>query len=138
MANPFAHIELSTDNLGNAKKFYKKIFDWKLEDMKGMPYTMIGVGTGPGGGMQPKQMPEQPSAWMPYVQVDNVKKTMAKAAKNGATVILEFQEIGEMGAIGIFADPSGAALGLWEEKKKVAKKAAKKAAKPAKKAAKKK
>ena len=30
MGNPFAHIELTTGDLGAAKKFYKKLFDWKL------------------------------------------------------------------------------------------------------------
>ena len=33
MANPFAHIELTTSDLGAAKKFYKKLFDWKLTDI---------------------------------------------------------------------------------------------------------
>ena len=64
MANPFAHIELSTDDLSQAKKFYKKVFAWKLNDAKGMPYTMVDVGKGTGGGMQKKQMPG-PTAWLP-------------------------------------------------------------------------
>jgi predicted enzyme related to lactoylglutathione lyase len=54
MSNPFAHIELTTSDLGKAKKFYKKLFDWKLTDMPmgpGSVYTMIAPGKGPGGGM---------------------------------------------------------------------------------------
>ncbi len=139
MPNPFAHIELNTDDVAKAKKFYKSVFDWKLTDMKGMPYTMIDVGGGTGGGMQPKPMPEQPVAWLPYVQVDDVKKSIAKAAKAGARVVVEYMPIGENGAIGVFLDPSGAALGVWEMAKTAPKPAAKKAAakKPAKKAAKK-
>ncbi len=42
------------------------------------PYTMIDVGGGVGGGLQKKPMPEQPTAWLPYVEVDDVKATMAK------------------------------------------------------------
>src|SRR6478609_2488760 len=91
-------------------------------------------------------MPEQPTAWLPYVQVENVKATMAKAVKAGGQAVLEYQEIGDMGAIGIFVDPQGASLGIWEAKapaavepapapaKKTAKKAAAKTAAPAKKA----
>ena len=145
MPNPFAHIELSTDDVKKAKKFYQSVFAWKLTDMPGMPYTMIDVGGGAGGGMQKKQMAEAPTAWLPYVQVDDVKVTMAKAIKAGAKPALEYQEIGEMGAIGIFIDPAGAALGVWASKgpaaapppaKKAAKKAPAKAApKTAKKAA---
>lgn len=157
MPNQFAHIELTTSDLKAAQKFYSKIFAWKLNEMPGMNYTMIDVGngaggSGAGGGMQAKPMPEAPTGWMPYVQVDDVKATVAKAAKAGATVMLPYQDIGEMGAIGIFADPQGCAIGVWEAKagavppppaadakpanaKKAAKKApAKKAAAPAKKA----
>jgi uncharacterized protein len=122
MPNSFAHIELSTDDVKAAKKFYKSVFDWKLEDMPGMGYTMIDVGKGTGGGMQAKQMPQQPTAWLPYVEVDDVKKSLAKAQKAGASVIVDYQEIGDMGAIGIFTDPNGAALGIWAAAKKPAKK----------------
>jgi len=138
MANPFAHIELNTDDVAKAKKFYKAVFDWKLKDMPEVNYTMIDVGKGTGGGMMKKPMPEAPTQWLPYAQVDSVKKTVAKAKKAGATVIVEYQSIGEMGAIGIFVDPTGAGLGVWEmaakptarkpAKKKAAKKAAKKKA----------
>ncbi len=151
MPNPFAHIELTTDNLKVAQKFYGKVFAWKLKDMPGVNYTMIDVGGGTGGGMQLKPMPEAPTGWMPYVQVDDVKATVAKAVKAGATAMLPFQEIGEMGSIGVFADPNGAVIGVWAAKagsaaaatapakkaapKKAAAKPAKKAAAPAKKVA---
>jgi len=137
MPNPFAHIELSTDDVKKAKKFYQAVFAWKLSDMPAMAYTMIDVGGGVGGGMQKKPMPEAPTAWLPYVQVDDVKATMAKALKGGGSAVLPFQEIGEMGAIGIFVDPAGAMLGLWESKTPPAAPppAAKKAPAPAKKKA---
>ncbi|HEX3776943.1 MAG TPA: VOC family protein [Polyangiaceae bacterium] len=139
MPNPFAHVELNTDDIKKAKKFYQAVFAWKLADMPAMGYTIIDVGGGVGGGMQKKPMAEAPTAWLPYVKVDDVKATIAKAVKAGGKPALEYQEIGEMGAIGIFIDPAGAALGVWEAKAgseaapPPAKKAAKKA--PAKKAA---
>ncbi|MFO0597792.1 MAG: VOC family protein [Myxococcaceae bacterium] len=125
MSNPFAHIELNTDNLKGSKSFYSKLFKWKITPYPGGE-GYLGVDTGgTGGGMQLKPMPEAPNAWLPYVLVDDVKKTLAKAKKLGANVVLDYEPIGDMGAIGIFMDPSGAALGVWE--------AAKKAKKPAKK-----
>ncbi|MEI9939522.1 MAG: VOC family protein [Pseudomonadota bacterium] len=146
MPNPFAHVELSTDDVKKAKKFYSSVFAWKLSDMPAMAYTMIDVSGGVGGGLQKKQMPEQPTAWLPYVEVDDVKATMAKVLKAGGKAVLEYQEIGEMGSIGVFVDPQGAALGLWAAKapaaveaapppaKKTAKKTPAKAAAPTKKA----
>jgi predicted enzyme related to lactoylglutathione lyase len=116
MPNPFAHIELTTDDLKAAQKFYSKVFAWKLSEMPGMNYTMIDVGGGTGGGMQLKPMPEAPTGWMPYVQVDDVKATVAKATKAGATAVLPYQEVGGMGSIGVFADPNGAVIGVWAAK----------------------
>jgi hypothetical protein len=98
-------------------------------------YLGIDVGKGTGGGMQKKPMPEAPTSWLPYVEVDDVKKTIAKAKKLGAKIMVEYMAIGDMGAIGVFVDPSGAGLGVWELAKKPAKKTAKKAAKKAKKKA---
>jgi predicted enzyme related to lactoylglutathione lyase len=94
----------------------------------GPPYTMIDVGKGTGGGMQKKPNAGVPTSWLPYVQVDDVKKTMAKASKGGAKVLLDYMPIGEMGAIGVFSDPTGAMIGLWEEAKRAPKRAAKKSA----------
>lgn len=136
MANPFAHVELSTDDLSQARKFYKKVFAWKLTEAKGMPYTMIDVGKGVGGGMQKKQMPG-PTSWLAYVEVDDVKKTIAKAKKAGANIVLDYMPIGDMGAIGVFVDPGGASLGVWAAATKASKKAAKKAKAKKKSAAKK-
>ena len=141
MGNPFVHIELSADDVAAAKKFYKSLFDWALKDaeMPGMTYTMLNVGKGTGGGMMKKHMAEQPTAWLPYVEVADVTKTLEKARAAGANVVVERTEIGSgMGAFGVFVDPQGAGLGLWEAAKKAPAKRAAAKKKPAKKAAKKK
>lgn len=119
MANPFVHVELNTSDVAKAKQFYGKLFDWKLEDvpMGPMTYTTIGVGdSGTGGGMVEMSMPGNPSAWLPYVLVDNVAEATKKAQSLGAQVYKDVTEIPEMGAFSIIADPSGAVFGLWEAK----------------------
>ncbi|HEY3359584.1 MAG TPA: VOC family protein [Polyangia bacterium] len=117
MPNPFVHIELTTGDVKQAKQFYRALFDWKLTDQKmgpGMVYTMIDVGKGTGGGLQAKPMPDAPTGWLPYVEVEDVKKTLAKAEKKGAKILLDYHEIpGGMGSLGIFLDPTGAMLGVW-------------------------
>src|SRR5438093_12048173 len=111
MPNPFAHVELQSDDVEKSKKFYKSLFSWKLKDMPEMNYTMIDVGGGTGGGMMAKMMPEAPNAWLPYVQVDSVRKAVEKAKKLGGGAHLEYEAIGEMGASGLITDTSGAAPG---------------------------
>jgi uncharacterized protein len=133
MGNPFCHIELATGDADKASTFYKKLFTWKLAKMPmgGSTYTVIDMGMkDAGGGIMGKMMPEQPTAWMPYVLVDSVKKAVAKAAKLGAQVIVPYQDIPGHGACGIFTDPTGATIGVYEAIKKApAKKAAKKVVK---------
>lgn len=117
MANGFVHTELSVDDVKAAQKFYGAIFDWKFQDLGPSMgnYVMLDYGSSDtGGGITPKMMPTQPTGWLPYVEVKSVKATMAKAQQAGATVVVPFQEVGSMGAIGIFVDPQGASLGVWE------------------------
>jgi len=121
MANPFVHIELVTTDPKKAKYFYGSLFDWKLEDMDmggGMTYTMIKVGEGTGGGMMQHPMPGAPSAWVPYVLVDDVAAATAKAKSLGATIIRDVSEVPDMGSFSILQDPTGGVMGLWQSKAK--------------------
>jgi predicted enzyme related to lactoylglutathione lyase len=118
MANPFVHVELNTTDLSTAKTFYGKLFDWKMEDMP-MPqgsYTMIDVGEGTGGGMMKQLIPGASSAWLPYVQVDDIAAATQKAKSLGATVMKDVTEVMNMGWLSIITDPTGALLGLWKPK----------------------
>src|SRR5215470_9646734 len=137
----FVHMELSTTDPEAAKRFYKELFGWKLTDQKmadGSVYTMLDTRSGPpGGGIMKTMAPEQPTAWMGYVGVKSARKSMEKARSLGATPIIEYKEIPGYGAFGIFADPTGATLAVWEpfaqaaqaapKKKAASKKTAKKA-----------
>ena len=117
MANPFVHIELNTTNIAAAKAFYGKLFGWKLEDVPmdgGHTYTMINVGDGTGGGMQAHPVKGAPSAWLSYVQVDDLKAATEKARTLGAKVMQEPMEVMGMGSLSVVIDPTGAALGLWQ------------------------
>jgi uncharacterized protein len=129
MANPFVHVELTTTDVAKAKSFYTALFDWKLEDMEMAPghsYTMIRVGEGTGGGMMKipapaapaASSPAIPTAWMPYVHVDDVRAATSKARALGATVVKDVTEVTEAGYFSVIIDPTGAAIGLWQPKAK--------------------
>lgn len=119
MPNPFVHAELATSDLAKAKEFYGKLFDWNLKDMPmgDDTYTLIDVGEneyGVGGGMLKAPMPGMPSAWLTYVNVEDVKAATEKAKSLGATVIRDITPVPGMGSFSIIADPTGAAIGLWK------------------------
>jgi predicted enzyme related to lactoylglutathione lyase len=148
MTGKFQHMELSTDDVEGAKRFYGSLFGWKFKEFpmpEGAVYNMVHAPDGAGvGGITPKMMPGQPTAWLGYITVDSADKTIAKAKQLGANVIMDRMEIPNMGIFAIFADPTGGAFAIWESlspppppAKAAKKKAAKKKKAPAKKAAKK-
>jgi predicted enzyme related to lactoylglutathione lyase len=117
MANPFVHVELNTQDVAKAKSFYQSLFAWELNDTDmggGMMYTMIGVGEGTGGGMMKHPMPDAPSMWLPYVQVDDIAAATVKAKSLGATIVKDVMDVMGAGSLSIIMDPTGAALGLWQ------------------------
>jgi len=119
MANPFVHVELNTTDPEKAKAFYGKLFTWKMEDMPmgpGMTYTMIQPGEGTGGGLLKHPIPGAPSAWLAYVVVDDVKAATEKAQSLGGRIMKDVSEVPGMGWFSIITDPTGAVLGLWQNK----------------------
>lgn len=118
MPNPFVHVELQTDNLGQAKEFYGTLFDWHLEELTtGDPanaYTMVQVGEGTGGGMMTHPEPTAPNMWLPYILVKDVAAYSTKAQSLGATLIKEKTEVPSYGWFSILKDPTGALFALWE------------------------
>ena len=116
MGNPFVHVELQTQDLGKAKKFYQELFSWKLQDIPEMGYTMIQAAEGPGGGMMKNPVQGAPSHWLAYVRVDNVTASTKKAKSLGAKVVKDVTEVPGHGWFSVIVDPAGAAVGLWQEK----------------------
>jgi uncharacterized protein len=121
MANPFVHVELGTTDIDTAKSFYQSMFDWRLDDVEmpgGMTYTLIHVGEGTGGGMMKQMVPNAPSSWMAYVQVDDIRAATDQAKSLGATIMRDVMAVMDEGFLSIIRDPTGAMLGLWQSKAK--------------------
>jgi predicted enzyme related to lactoylglutathione lyase len=116
MANPFVYTELNTSDVPGSKTFYSKLFDWKLEDVSGMgmDYTFIKNGDTPIGGMMKHPMPGAPSMWLPYVGVDDIKASTAKAKSLGAKVIVDVREVPGHGHMSVLSDPTGSTIALWQ------------------------
>ena len=119
MSNPFVHVELMSNDVGQAKSFYGKLFDWKFEDMPmgDLDYTMIRVGEGTGGGLMKNPIPGASSSWLAYVLVGDIKAATSKARSLGANVMKDVTEVPGAGWLSIITDPTGAMLGLWQPKK---------------------
>ena len=118
MSLPFVHLELATPNLAKAKEFYGKLCGWTFDDHDmGAPagvYSMFKPSSGPGGGIY--TMPGAPTAWLPYIGVEDIKVATEKAVSLGAKVIINNQEVPGHGWMSILEDPTGAAIALWQPK----------------------
>jgi len=119
----FCWNELATTNLPAAKDFYGKVFGWKFSDheMGDTTYTMIKTNDQDFGGIWsiPKdQQKHIPPHWMAYILVANLEESVAKAQKNGATVVKPATNAGDMGRLAVITDPAGAHIALWQPLKK--------------------
>ena len=61
-------------------------------------------------------VPGAPSAWLAYVEVDDIAAATQKARSLGAKIMQDVTEVMGMGWLSILIDPTGAALGLWQTK----------------------
>ena len=115
MGNPIVHWDLTVSDPEKAKAFYGSVFDWKFDDSSMPGYTIIDVGIeGRGGGMM-QRPPEAPGhALNIYFGVDDAAEALAKAKGAGATLLAEKTEIPGIGWWGLFLDPDGIPICVFE------------------------
>jgi hypothetical protein len=114
--NTFSWNELGSSDPAASVAFYSAIggFTSKAMEMPTGAYHVLEAGGQPRAGVMAKMMPEQPHAWLPYVQVASADKTTEKAKKLGATVIVPPTDVPNVGRFSILADPQGAAIGILQ------------------------
>lgn len=118
----FCWMDLATNNVEAAKKFYSELFGWDLRkgDVAGMEYNEINAGGEQNiGGMW--QMSEEckgaagetmPPHWMAYVAVENVDDAARKVFDLGGKICVPPTDIPNVGRFCVINDPSGATLSL--------------------------
>jgi len=113
----FSWNELMTRDVAASAKFYTALFGWSREemDMQGFTYSMFKSGDRAVGGMVtlPPDAESMPAIWMPYVTVENLEASLARAKELGAKVHKDVTTM-QMGRFAIIADPAGAVIGLWQ------------------------
>lgn len=115
----FCWNELATNDVHQAKEFYSNLLGWEFREIQSddMTYTLICSGDKQCGGIWqiPKEQKEHiPPHWMAYILVNNVKETLEKAIKHGATEVKGVTQAGDMGSFAIIMDPVGAHIAFWE------------------------
>lgn len=109
--------ELMSPDESKALAFYEKAFGYTHDkmDMGAMgPYYILKKNGAMRGGLMRGPMADTPPIWVPYVAVADCDATAAKARDLGAQVIVEPQDIPNVGRFATFIDPQGAILAVMK------------------------
>jgi len=111
-------IDHATKDLEASNSFYGALFDWEADDQgEDMGhYTLMRKNGKTVAGNMAAMNEGQPSAWVTYVSVGNADATVKLAKEAGATVFVEPMDVSDIGRMAVFADPTGAAIGVWQPK----------------------
>jgi hypothetical protein len=111
----FSWNELVSTDVAAAQKFYSSLFGWQPAPFGvGTDYTLFKQGDSMVGGLVQCPKPGIPSHWLPYVTVDDVDASAARAKSLGAHVVAEPFDVPTVGRIAVLVDPQGAAIGLFK------------------------
>jgi predicted enzyme related to lactoylglutathione lyase len=123
MSGRVVHFEIPYDDGERARRFYKEAFDWQLQEMPGMEYTLVVSGpsgdrgpTEPGfinGGMLAR---EESAASGPVVVMDvpSIDAALETVERLGGSTVVAKQPVGAMGFTAYVKDTEGNVVGLWE------------------------
>jgi predicted enzyme related to lactoylglutathione lyase len=113
-------VDLSTTDPQAATAFYTALLGWTAQEMPtgtGSTYTMLSLdgrlvcGLGPQAPGTPEGVPP---GWTTYVLVGDLDEVVAATPDAGGQVLLAAMDVLTSGRMAMVADPSGAALGLWQ------------------------
>lgn len=125
MKGRVVHFELPADNVERARSFYRQTFEWEVQTMPEMDYTMVqttpvgedrrpkepGAINGGIGARTPKGPLRSPVI---TIGVDDIEKALKEVSKNGGKTVQGKQPVGSMGFAAYFQDPEGNVVGLWQ------------------------
>jgi len=120
----FCWLELATDDLPGAQRFYRALLDWEIPDPESdghMAYSHVHGGGRELGGAYAllAEQREQgvPPHWMSYVRVAKIEDAMERATAHGGTVVFGPCDVADTGRLAVLASPSGAAFSVWQDGK---------------------
>ncbi len=109
--------ELHTTEPTTALSFYEKVLGVSHRSMdmgSGENYHILSRGGVDRGGVTGHLPAGAPPHWLPYVAIDDVDATIARARKLGARIPVGPEDIPDIGRFGVLEDPTGAVLAIMK------------------------
>lgn len=108
----FCWETLVSADVARAKSFYGALFGWKAQDEPMPVFSVDGTQEGMVADFQKAQ--GMPAAWLTYVVVDKLADARDKVMQLGGSILMRQIDVPGVGSYAVVADPTGAALGLFE------------------------
>jgi uncharacterized protein len=110
-------IDLMTSDPDRSRAFYGELFGWTSEqagDEFGGYITFLKDGARIAGAMANDGQSGAVDGWTVYLEVDDAKAVADAAVANGGQSYLDPMDVGDLGVMGLVADPGGAVVGTWQ------------------------
>ncbi|HUP59973.1 MAG TPA: VOC family protein [Thermoanaerobaculia bacterium] len=117
----FCWVELATNDVGAAKKFYMDLFGWGVNELSMGPdgnyyiFTKNGKDCAAMYQLTP-EMAGMPPNWMSYVSVTNADAVAEQIKSLGGNVVKAPFDVMDQGRMAVIADPQGAYFCIWQPK----------------------
>ncbi len=108
------HIEFSTKDMEETKKFYSDVFEWKIKDFPDMNYATFEAEGGTGGGFNPVSEESPAGSIMVYINTPDLDETLKKIRAAGGTILMDGYDIPGVGRMATFKDPTGNIVALLQ------------------------
>jgi hypothetical protein len=116
VGNPVLQFQIVSKEPEKTASFYSELFGWRIDANNPMGYRRIDTGTDKGiqGGIWPAP-PQSPSFAQLFVEVDDVKGSVARAEKLGAKLLIPPTVLPEGDEMAVMHDPQGLSFALWRK-----------------------
>ena len=120
--NSVVHFEIPVEDIPRAEKFYKDLFNWKMQSIPEFKYTLVTTTpTGDKGPIQPgainggmMQREGECKAPILVIQTEDIQEHLEKIDTAGGTIVRGKTPVGDMGFSAYFKDTEGNILCLWQ------------------------
>jgi hypothetical protein len=116
MANHVRHFEIEASDVEGAKRFYERVFGWKIRPWGPPNYYLIDAGEGMTGDIRERTNPAGPGnlGFVCTIVVADLKEIKAAVLASGGTIVAPEYRIDGVGTVFYFADPEGHRVGVMQ------------------------
>jgi predicted enzyme related to lactoylglutathione lyase len=109
----FCFAELHARDVDAAKAFYAAVLGWSTAEAPGSSgaYSFFRLDGRTVAGLR---RADGPSRWIPYLAVESVNRTTARAQELHASIVNAPFEMAGIARLAVINDPAGGIVGLWE------------------------